>query len=138
QKFKIVQLRPLDEPECGKYVAAHPEGGKNFVDRRGVERLYEKSQGIPVHLDRMIKELQTISIDELSEVEQEGALMRKVEPIPRTLIYSVRTLQESSDTYTRRSVRLLKVLTVLSQGETFKVLRRFNPRERFSPDNVEE
>src|SRR5262249_40918309 len=138
-RFKAVQLRPLEEPECARYIAAHPDGGRDFLGMREVERLYAKSHGIPMHLDRMLTELHTISIDELSIFEQEGsAETPPLEPVPRALMQAVSLLQHSTDKYTGRSLRLLKVLTILSQGETLENVRRFDPIEPVYPRNAEE
>src|SRR5206468_2842986 len=69
----VLQLRPLDEPDCAKYIQNHSDGGSDLLDRRITETLYAKSGGIPAHLDRMLRELQTMSLDEVSDVEQEGS-----------------------------------------------------------------
>ena len=138
-KFNMVHIRPLEEPECARYIAAHPEGGPDLLGMRGVERLYAKSQGIPMHLDRMLTELHTISIDELSILEQEGTIETpQIEPVPRALVQAISILQHSTDKYTGRSLRLLKVLTILSQGETLESVRKFDPIEPLYPQNAEE
>lgn len=137
--FKVIQLRPLDEPDCARYIEAHPYGGRDLLGPRVLERLYAMSEGVPVHLDRMLRALQTISIEDLWEIEQESKIQSPLtEPIPRALVQAVSVLEHSTEKYTRRSFRLLKVLTILSQGETFKAIRKFDPEEPFYPSNVEE
>jgi tetratricopeptide (TPR) repeat protein len=85
----------------------------------------------------MLKALRVISIDELSEVEPEG-IPPAGDPVPRALVQSVALLQTSLDRFTRRSLRLLKILTVLSQGEVFSVVRRFDQKAPFYPENIQE
>src|SRR5205814_2150605 len=51
---------------------------------------------------------------------------------------AVALLWTSEDQYSRRSLRLLKVLTVLAEGETIQSIRRFYPAEPFYLDNVNE
>ncbi|MGE6760043.1 tetratricopeptide repeat protein [Corallococcus interemptor] len=138
-KFPVTQLQSLDEPDCARYVSNHSEGGHSLTTPRVLEKLYAKSEGIPMHLDRLLEQLQTVSIDDLLGGEGEDLeIVEKSEPVPKALVQAVAVLQGSKDKYVRRSLRLLKVLTVLSHGEIFQNLRRFDPVDPFFPDNVKQ
>jgi tetratricopeptide (TPR) repeat protein len=78
-----------------------------------------------------LEDLPETSIDDLNQ-------SAKSEPVPRALTQAISTLQSSTNKYTRRSLRLLKVLTVLSHGEIFKNLKRFDPIDPFFPENVDQ
>jgi tetratricopeptide (TPR) repeat protein len=72
------------------------------------------------------------------------AALVDLEPIPRALGHAVDGLLGPADRCTRRSVKLLKVLTVLSRGETLRgaqdidlsAMKHFDRKEPFFLDNV--
>ena len=138
-RFPVTQLHPLDEPDCARYISNHSDGGVSLAAPRILEKLYAKSEGIPMHLDRMLEQLQTISLADLPDNASEDLdVTGKGEPIPRALVQAVASLRDSTSKYTRRSLRLLKVLTVLSHGEIFQNLKRFDSIEPFFPENVQQ
>lgn len=60
------------------------------------------------------------------------------EPLPESLRKAVLGLAVSEVEQSRRSFRLLKVLTVLRDGETFQSIKRFYPRAPFHQTNIDE
>lgn len=142
----VVCLDALGEEECQRYVEAHAGGGKDIVRVEHIERLYEMSEGVPMYLDWLLKQLRVVSIGELVDsIDRDAfAALVDIEPIPRALGHAVDGLLSSADRYTRRSVHLLKMLTVLSRGETLRVaqdidfhaVKHIDRKEPFFPENV--
>ncbi len=140
QILDFVELKPLDLPEVRNYMAVHPEANMELQDAESVEQLSRLSGGLPMHLDRIIKSLKIISFSELLDIELETGQEQRIdaEPVPKALVQAVSSLAQSNDRYSRRSYRLLKLLTVLSNGETLATIKRFYPTEPFFPGNVME
>jgi tetratricopeptide (TPR) repeat protein len=61
-----------------------------------------------------------------------------VEPVPKALQQAVAHLTNSVNEYSRSSYKMLKVLTILAEGETLQSIKRFYPTEPFHLQNVTE
>jgi hypothetical protein len=105
-----------------------------------IATLSQKSGGVPAHLDRLIESLQVTSLSELDDLQDESdlCLLTKQEPVPADLVHAVKSLTNSDDRYSIRSLRLLKALTVLSAGESLERLKKLYPNEPFHPRNATE
>lgn len=134
--FDFVVLKPLELPDVRNYLLSHPDSSHTFQDADIIEKIYMRSGGLPMHLDRIIRMLKITSINDLMDIEFEITTEDSPEPIPKALKQTVATLSQSSNQYSRRSYRLLKLLTVLSYGETLSTVRRFYPAAPLFPDNA--
>ncbi|MEK6743541.1 MAG: hypothetical protein AABZ15_08025 [Nitrospirota bacterium] len=136
--FGHVDLKPLDITETASYIANHPKAGQELRDVDSIDVLHLRSEGLPMHLDRLIDSLQVLSLRELVDIEFEVVPdhMSGREPVPMALKQAVATLSQSTDRYTRRSFRMLKVLSILPEGETLQAIRRAYPAEPFYPQNA--
>jgi tetratricopeptide (TPR) repeat protein len=132
--YPLVTLSALDEVETKSYIAHHTFGGDKAAGARTVERLHELSQGVPAQIDRLLGELRTVSIDSLAENED---LPRDDIDHPRHLVDCVDAIFSLEDKYGKRTAQLLRVLSLLPQGETFDVLKRFNNSSPFYPQNTQ-
>jgi calcineurin-like phosphoesterase family protein len=135
-----VVLRPLDAGEVRVFAESHPRFDRSLQDADVLEILFQRSGGVPMHLDRMIESLQVTSLDALDEFLEADELssLTAHEPIPRDLIRVVHDLHSSEDKYTRRSLMLLKALSVLAHGETLERVRKLYPNEPTYPRNAME
>lgn len=138
--YGSVQLRPLDISEVANYISKHPKAGHDLFNMSVVDDLYMRSDGLPMHLDRLIETLQVASLKELVDLELDIPLsaIESSEPIPKALKEAVATISQSTDRYTRRSFSMLKVLSLLPEGETLQAIRRVYPTEPFYPQNAME
>jgi predicted MPP superfamily phosphohydrolase/tetratricopeptide (TPR) repeat protein len=140
-RFKTVQLKPLEEFEMADYIRNHRDGGEAQSQAQVVERLHRLSDGVPNHIDRLLRELQIMSLDEL-ESEESDALLGADEgtgsDVPRSLIRAVSSVSNANEKYGKRSFRLLKILAVLQHGETLPNIKYFDSTEPLWPRNVEE
>jgi len=136
----IVILRPLEIGETRKYLKMHPRIQSGLDDPDTLERIQSWSDGLPMNLDHLLEQLQVFS---LSEILNEGGnpsadRASLSEPIPRALREAVAQLAEAQTERGHQSFRLLKVLTVLRDGEVFQAIKRFYPKEPFYRNNVSE
>lgn len=133
-------LYPLDVLDTRTYLMHHPDASSQLIDADTVEKLYAESEGLPMHLDRMLKALRVSSLASVLQAEQE--LAAGVDPtspnIPKALRHAVASLIKSKDARSERSLRLLKALSVLPHGETIETLKHFLPAEPFFPEHAAE
>lgn len=134
--FPTVALRPLDAPDARTYVMHHPDATPEVEDPDTIEKLHERSEGLPMHLDRMLKALKVTSLPSVLEAELEGSSILAAEDTPHGLVHAVSKLAKSQDKRSKRSFRLLKVLSVLPYGETLDSLAHYLSTEPFFLENA--
>jgi hypothetical protein len=136
--FDRVALRPLEAPDVRAYVTNHPDGTPELQESEIVEKLHERSDGLPMHLDRMLSALRVSSLstvlDGSFEFDMQAAGMSG--ETSRALAFTVSGLSRSRDKRTKRSFRLLKVLAVLPYGETLDTLHHYLPEDSFFEENA--
>jgi len=133
QQLSIVELRPLDIPDVGTYLKHHPEATSDLQTPEIIEKLYEHSDGLPMHLDRIINALKVSSLPSVLDTDMEILSGNTIisEKKSKALIHAVSIIANASDSPSKRSFRLLKVLSVLQYGETLETLRHFLQTEPF-------
>ncbi len=138
--FVPIQLRPLELPEVRVYLLHHPDASAETrePDPDLIETLHERSDGLPTHLDRLIKAMKVASPEAVLEADLETSITQQEpdELTPRALVHAVNTLLTSEDRSSRRNLKLLHVLTLLPYGETLDTLRHYLPTEPFFPENA--
>lgn len=136
--FPVVELRSLEVPDVRTYLTHHPDAAPGLCEPNVVEELHERSDGLPMHLDRMLRALKVSSLPSVLEAEMEGAAPPQglPETTPKALVHAVSALATSPDKRSRRSFRLLKVLSVLPYGETLEAIGHYLPTEPFFPENA--
>lgn len=136
--FPIVKLQGLDVPDVRVYLTHHPDAEPGMQEADVVELLHERSEGLPAHLDKLLKALKVSSLAVVLESDMDTTATARPAAIgvPSGLIQAVARLTGSEDTQTRRSSRLLQVLSVLPYGETLDTLSHYLPTEPFFIDNA--
>lgn len=136
--FEAVELTALDLPDVANYINNHPKSRVQTGNGYLVEELYRYSEGLPMHLDRLIETLQVASLRDLADLEYDTPLegISLKEPVPRALMQAVASLSTSTEKYTRRSFNMLKVLSVLPEGETLQAIKRLYPTKPFYTQNA--
>lgn len=134
----LVRLSPLDIAQTKQYVSDHPFVEKDIVTPLNIEKLYSLTSGLPRHINRVLNELRFISLEDLLEAEIEPIKIdeSKNDSIAKALIRDINSLASSENIYKRRSFQLLKVLTVLANGEAFSNIKRFYPNDPFYTSNI--
>jgi len=135
----IVKLTPLDIAQTKSYIQNFQDVDDELGKGDNLEKIFSTTGGVPKHIDRIVENLQVASLDEVIEAESEIPILSlEADPIPKALLNAIGTLSESMDKYRQRSWRLLKVLTILANGETLENLKRLNPTEPLYPSNASE
>jgi len=136
----FVELKPLTVPELSDFISSHPDAEAELEKAHIVDFLYQRSGGQPMRVDALIRTLRVTSLTDLLDFDPQVAAETNLdgEPIPKSLVAAVGSLAQSEERYTQRSYRLLKVLTILSHGETLSTIKRFEPSKPFHPQNVTE
>jgi hypothetical protein len=116
----------------------HPGGAVVNWASVDVERICQWSGGLPVHLNRLIERCEFFDPEDILNDANEGALASNNDEVPQTLKLAVEELQTSGSATLQRAFLLLKVLTILRDGETLDSIRRFDTRKPFHIDDVEE
>lgn len=136
--FPLVELLPLEVPDVRTYLLQHPDASQGLCDPDVIDKLHERSDGLPMHLDRMLRSLKVSSLESVLDAEMEGPPEKELlsETVPKALVHAVSTLAKSADKRSKRSFRLLKVLSVLPYGETLETLSHYLHTEPFFIDNA--
>jgi len=137
-QFQTIELRALDVPDVRTYLGAHPGAPPEVREPETVERIHEKSDGIPMYLERILKALTVSSLASALEFGMEGG-PENAEPdrsTPRALVQAITSLVRSPDKRSSRSLRLLKILSSFPYGESLEALTHYLPTEPFFPDNA--
>lgn len=131
--FPVVELHSLDVPDVRTYLLHHPDSTPGLCDPDIIDKLHERSDGLPMHLDRMLRSLKVSSLESVLDAEMEGPSEKESlsEDVPKALVHAVNSLVKSVDKRSKRSLRLLKVLSVLPYGETLETLAHYLPTEPF-------
>jgi len=137
---KQIVLGPLEINDIASYLRHHTHTQPGLVRPHLLERIQMWSGGLPIRLDQFLEESKIFSPSEILEEDAEPALDRliAVEPVPKALSDAVASIANAINGQSARSYKLLKVLTVLRDGETFQSIKRFYSTEPFFPGNVTE
>ena len=138
QNLPTIELRPLDVPDVRTYLLHHPDAPPPLHEPDIVEKLHERTDGLPMHLDRILRAVKVSSLESVLEAELEGTATptAPAEITPKALVHAVSSLASSQERRSRRSFRLLQVLSVLPYGETLETLRHYLPTEPFFFENA--
>jgi 3',5'-cyclic AMP phosphodiesterase CpdA len=132
----IVVLKPLESVEICDYLRYHSRANQGLDVPEHIEDIEKWSGGLPMHLDRLLDRLPYVTLSEILNEEQYSTDANAGEPIPEGLKAAFSQLSAAEDKISKRSYKLLKVLTVLRDGETFYSIRRFY-REPFYQTDID-
>jgi hypothetical protein len=139
QEEDYIKLFPLDTPQTKAYIKNLPQADEDSIKPENFEKLIALTGGLPKHIDRLIENLRVATFDELIESEIDTPITTiETEQIPKSLMQAIGSLTDSTDRYKLRSLKLLKILTILANGETVGNLKRFNSSEPIYIQNANE
>jgi len=124
-------------PDTKTYLLNAGRQHAELDDPLTIQRIHEWSGGLPAHLDRVLDQLAFVSLAEILGAESLPAQLDGSSG-DNPIDVALDRLATSQDRYTRRSLKLLQVLSVLEAGETFERVRRFYGTEPFYLKNVQE
>lgn len=136
---KFIKLLPLDVSQIKSYIENHSGETEELKVPENLHKIAEITSGLPKHIDRIIEGLKFTNLEELLEVEREAPSdIVIVEEVPKSLIQAISGLYNTTDKVKQRSLKLLKILTVLADGESFNNLKKFDGTEPIFLNHVTE
>lgn len=136
-QFKMVDLKPLDEPDTATYISFHALGGHAAATASFVSQIFSLTDGVPTRIDSALKDLQIVGISELHSLNADVA--GKFAPTTANapgLVAAIAEIENSTDTVVQRAFELLKVLTIFPHGERLSMIKRFHGAEGFYLQHV--
>lgn len=135
----VVELEPLDEADTRSYLIAHPQVTADLKTRTAVNDIYRRTDGIPGKIDSTIRALRVSNLSDLgpSVPFPQSREISGAEAIPLSLVKAVTELIEAKDPFLKRLYFLLKVLSILTHGESVARLKRIDPNFPIHPDYAE-
>jgi hypothetical protein len=132
-----VEIGGMDVPELRAFVSSHQDASPELLEPHTLERLHACTDGLPIHVDRALKSLRVASLDTVLNPANQ-LVPQDASTIPSTtaLAHAIESLVISEDGQSRRSLRLLKVLSVLPQGEPLEAVKHYLPTEPFFERNA--
>ncbi|SFA41319.1 hypothetical protein SAMN04488511_102298 [Pedobacter suwonensis] len=134
----VVKLTPLDGPQIKTYIVSHPNSEDYLTIPENLDKLTHLSGGLPYKIDRFMNNLKYASFQELLEIERGKSEGVDIDTIPKALQETLSYFSETTNKLKLRSLKLLKILTILSYGETYHNLKRFISNEPISIDQIAE
>lgn len=134
--FEYIELNPLDVPAVKQYIEFSQELNSAFTFLE-CEKIHRLSSGIPFYLDKVIEQLRFRSISDLGDTEFETSSNSGVKSIiPEPLKNEINKLLSENSKQSNRQFRLLSVISLLHNGETFKRIKRFDPTMPFYSEDI--
>lgn len=101
-----------------------------------IAQIHDRSEGVIDKLEQIMDFLENSSVDEVLDHEDIFDDAFHIAHIPKTTIEQIDLLM--SDRSKEVTLRMLKILSVLKNGETLTNLKRGQPEIGFNPKNVQE
>ena len=130
-----VRLSAFDFQDVSTYLKSHPKSGSLSHRDDLFERIHSHTAGLPAAIDRLVTQSNLLPIEVILD-ENEEFDSASPEPIPQSLRDAVTSVFNPTNEKEIRSLMLLKLLTVLKDGETFQSVSRFYYKKPFYIANV--
>ncbi|MEO8613533.1 MAG: metallophosphoesterase [Luteolibacter sp.] len=132
----VIHLESLDIDDIHRYLSAHPKG-KDLAKRTDrLDDIASCTEGLTASIDRLIVKSGYLSVDELLDDQPTLESEHTAEAVPTSLKDAVDKIFKPTTEDERRTLALLKLLTVLRDGETFESIRRVYHSRPFKSDDI--
>lgn len=133
---EYTELAPLDVPAVQIYIEKSLELPTKFTFLE-YEKIHRLSSGLPIYLDKVLEQLKFIPISDLSDIGWENDLTNVHRTnLSRALFNEINVLARNENKIEIRRFKLLAILSLLHNGETFERIRKFDTNLPFYPDDV--
>lgn len=129
-----IKLRELTEPETG--LILKEEFGRDRFSDIEISRLHEKSEGVLSKLEKLVYYLDTSSTLEVLAQNDLFDESFQAEAIPDTTLKQLNILV--NDPNKHLTFKMLKILSILKNGETLSNLRKDKMAQGLGPKNTKE
>lgn len=131
------ELLSLDAPSVRLYASVYNLKELELDNYIAIEKLHRISSGLPVYLDSFLEQLKVCSLSDLIDGELTTGEVGAIEKIGSSPMFSViRSLQNSNEDSDKRSFELLKILSLLYNGEIFERINHFYSNMTFHPIHI--
>lgn len=131
-----VILNPFDGHDLLRYLSGHPDGKELLRRRDRLEDVLSHTGGLPAGIDQLISKSNVLPLDDLLDDHTSASSNVSGEAIPKTLEMAVAAVFSPQSENDRRKLSLLKLMTVLKDGETFEGLKRAFRTKPFRTEHV--
>lgn len=131
------ELVSLDMPAVRIYASVHNLKELELDNYIAIEKLHRISSGLPVYLDSFLEQLKVCSLSDLFEDGFTAEEVQTIEKIGTSPMFNtIRSLQNSTEDSDKRSFELLKILSLLHNGEIFERINHFYSNITFHPIHI--
>ncbi|PMJ62294.1 hypothetical protein BCU17_04975 [Vibrio splendidus] len=131
-----IEITNMEEYDIRKYISYYKKSADNF-NEKVLDRLIHLSKGVPALLDKYIGELEYLSIDDIIDSHYSPNSYDFEDEDNSELKSRIELLSTSEDQESLRSYELLKILSVLENGDAFSNLKRSNSKYSFKSNNIQ-
>lgn len=127
-------LDKLNDYDIKKYVENHSENKSKTCSSLFLDKVIQISNGIPMKIDKLLADLSIASFEEVIEHNNHPQPydLAPSEPIPSAINKIISDISDSKNTDDQKTYKILKVLSVLSFGDTFTNLKKIYPTAPFT------
>ncbi|WP_080747000.1 metallophosphoesterase family protein [Comamonas thiooxydans] len=137
-KFPVVALHPLEEADVRTYIAQTEEIAAQYSDASSINDIYRITEGIPLEIDNLVKQLQYASLTEI--LEEKSSIESKFDSKDNSkssLFSAITKLRESTEPSEKRAFNLLRALSIFPDGETVSRIKHFDNNNPFHITHTE-
>ena len=135
-RISVVELTALNDLDAMLYIQNHPAGGVDIATESFVRKIMGHTDGLPSRIDEALRDIELLGVDGLHLVNPDVAgKAGHLQAPPPGLAEAVAQL-ETEDPASRRTARLLSVLSLFPRGEYLDSVRRFDHSHPFYPQDA--
>lgn len=133
----FTELLSLDAPSVRLYASVHNLKELELDNYIAIEKLHRISSGLPVYLDSFLEQLKFCSLSDLIEDEFTVEEVETIKRVGNSPVFSIiKSLKNSIEDSDKRSFELLKILSLLYNGEIFERIKHFHSNMTFHPTHI--
>lgn len=130
--IKRIDLRPLDLPDLRSYIERHPHCQPDLLAVEPLERIFQSSGGVIVHVDRILDQLRVASLNAVLDEEMSlDEIAATEQSLHQALVKAIAAVRKTDSESGSRAFKLLVSLSLLTNGETIEQVKRFLPAQPF-------
>ena len=131
--FSSIQLRPLSKSDIKHFIDAIMPS-KEFTSFE-IDKILDITNGYPLCLDVIVKQLEYAGLEDLNEAD--FSFSQDELKIPMHIKEYIQSLKESSQSSERNCYSLLVLLSILSRGDTYSSIKRYQSTSPYKPVEVD-
>lgn len=131
--FSCIQLQPLSKSDIKHFIDATMPS-KEFTSFE-IDKILDITNGYPLCLDVIVKQLEYAGLEDLNEVD--FSFSQDELRIPMAIKDYIQSLKASTYSSERNCYSLLVLLSLLTRGDTYSSIRRYQSTSPYKPAEVD-